>query len=246
MGARQSQHTSSTNSRIKPINSDGGVTRPASAAEGEGSSTDVSVSDGHRNRKQSKAAGEAQEKKNMGTLVVVNNPGPNSLESSTSSQPHPVLQRLNEIPYFNPVLQQREIKMSGWMNEKSIVTTNQLVPHALEISPYLNIGHLFQTLVHENAHAISVRQAKLTKCIKDYDKKLAQLMKLYIQRQKNFAKHAEKLAKVGECTRSLARCQNTIQSCKNTIQELNQLLPTDERLEPFVWGDDDIELAKMN
>lgn len=55
------------------------------------------------------------------------------------------------------------------------------------------------------------------------------------ERQRKYAKYAEKLGKVHEVSHQLNRCHMVLNQTLESMETLNNMLPPDERLEPFVW-----------
>lgn len=55
------------------------------------------------------------------------------------------------------------------------------------------------------------------------------------ERQKKFSKFVEKLQKVRDVSNQLNKCHILLNQTLENIETLNNALPMDERLEPFVW-----------
>lgn len=55
------------------------------------------------------------------------------------------------------------------------------------------------------------------------------------ERQKVFTKYSEKLNKVNEITHQLNKCHLALNQTLDLLENLNNTLPINERLEPFVW-----------
>lgn len=55
------------------------------------------------------------------------------------------------------------------------------------------------------------------------------------ERQKKFSKFAEKFQKVRDVSNQLNKCHILLNQTLENIETLNNALPMDERLEPFVW-----------
>lgn len=67
------------------------------------------------------------------------------------------------------------------------------------------------------------------------DTEVARTFNVIAQRQKTYAKHAENLSKVNDLTAQIAKCHLSLNKTLETIEKLNNALPIEERLEPFVW-----------
>lgn len=55
------------------------------------------------------------------------------------------------------------------------------------------------------------------------------------ERQKKVSKQAEKLSKVTELSHQLNKCHIQLNQTLELMENLNNSLPMDSRLEPFVW-----------
>ena len=67
------------------------------------------------------------------------------------------------------------------------------------------------------------------------DSEVSRLMSLMTERQRKYAKYAEKLGKVHELSHQLNRCHMVLNQTLESMETLNNTLPVEERLEPFVW-----------
>lgn len=60
------------------------------------------------------------------------------------------------------------------------------------------------------------------------------LTNMLTERQKKFVKYAEQLGKVQEISSNLQKCQSGLKDVIKSMEMLNDMLPPEERLEPFV------------
>lgn len=67
------------------------------------------------------------------------------------------------------------------------------------------------------------------------DTDISRLLGLMTDRQKRCAKYAERLSKVHELSHQLNRCHTLLNQTLESMETLNNWLPLEERLEPFVW-----------
>ena len=67
------------------------------------------------------------------------------------------------------------------------------------------------------------------------DNTVSNIMTTVVDRQKAFAKYAEKLSQVTEVSHALARCHSSLNLILESLDTLNEYLPIQDRLEPFVW-----------
>ena len=167
----------------------------------------------------------------MGTLVVVKP----ALEK-IDIEKDPISIRLKGIPFFNPIFLNRE--KLAWTKE------GERARSRIDPSPLLNTGLLCQTHVLRGASQVSKKQNEITKQIKVVDRSIGLMIKSYTDRQRKAAKHAEKFNKINDFAHLLAKCQAIMNDCKRTTLILNEMLPYDDRLEPFVWAEDQ-ELTQL-
>jgi len=203
----------------------GSSTEQVSSPGPSSSSTGQDAQNGRRNSV-------LQRLQRMGSLVVVN-PGK---QINTDVEQDQMYIRLQQIPDFIPIIYNKD-KIS-WSKEGDEIRSR------LDPTPFLNIGLSFLNEIQEQARSVCTRQNELTRQIKDVDRMSDKLVKSFMERQRKFAKHAEHINKVNDLSRSLTKCQSVLNDCRHTIQMLNELLPQDERLEPFSWSED-IELVEF-
>lgn len=67
------------------------------------------------------------------------------------------------------------------------------------------------------------------------DKKSTQVLTIFNEKQKAFAKNAEKFNKIQDIVQSVERCNKSLKETIRMIQIANDELPDDLKLEPFVW-----------
>ena len=85
------------------------------------------------------------------------------------------------------------------------------------------------------ATVVAAEQGNINRSIREADTALADITAKMVDRQKKYEKHAEKLAGVREVSRTLAKCHMLLNENIDMMDALNNSLPSDLRLEPFVW-----------
>ena len=78
-------------------------------------------------------------------------------------------------------------------------------------------------------------QAQIGHMIREVDAKTASVLSDMTERQKTYARQAERLSKVEEMSKCVAKCHLLLNENIEQMETLNNLLPPDLRLEPFVW-----------
>ena len=85
------------------------------------------------------------------------------------------------------------------------------------------------------ATMVAAEQGNINRMVREVDTSLADITSKMVERQKKYEKHSEKLAGVREISRSLAKCHMLLNENIDMKDALNNSLPLDLRLEPFVW-----------
>ena len=85
------------------------------------------------------------------------------------------------------------------------------------------------------ATRVAAEQGNINRLVREVDTSLADITSKMVERQKKYEKQSEKLAGVREISRSLAKCHMLLNENIDMMDALNNSLPLDLRLEPFVW-----------
>ena len=150
------------------------------------------------------------------TLVTVNK------DKSDSSKADMDLVRLNEIPTFLPIMQ------SGQSDRADIISR-------LDSGPLCNILQRYEDHLRTCATLVAAEQGNINKKIREVDSSLSSILSNLQDRQKKYDKHCEKLSGVRDVSRTLAKCHMLLNENIDMMDALNNSLPVDMRLEPFVW-----------
>ena len=129
------------------------------------------------------------------------------------------LVRLSQIPGFTPVMQ---------AGAGDIVSRLDPAPLASLLQRYEDHLRMIATLV-------AAEQGNINRMVREVDSDMAQVTNILVDRQKKYEKHCEKVAGVREVSRSLAKCHMLLNENIDMMDALNNSLPEDLRLEPFVW-----------
>jgi hypothetical protein len=136
----------------------------------------------------------------------------------------PDLVKLQSIPMFLPI-------MRGTLNLPPGVRDPEVLER-LDPVGLFNLCARYQHHLNTNAQTIAAEQTAL--CT-NMEVELGKAVNLAVDRQKRFARFAEQLNKVHELSRQLTRCHSLLNQTLESLEMLNNLLPVEERLEPFVW-----------
>ncbi|KAJ8872616.1 hypothetical protein PR048_026222 [Dryococelus australis] len=138
----------------------------------------------------------------------------------------PDLLRLESVPMFLPI-------MRGTLNLPAVRDPEVL--ERLDPSGLLGLCFHYQQHLAICGQVVGAEQSHLIGRVRDVDFEISRLMTTMTERQKKYAKYAEKLGKVHELSHQLNRCHMILNQTLESIETLNNSLPVDEHLEPFVW-----------
>ena len=130
------------------------------------------------------------------------------------------LVKLAEIPSFLPIMQAGD--------------TGDILSR-LDHSPLTALLQRYEDQLRACATRVAAEQGNINRLVREVDTTLADITLKMVDRQKKYEKHTEKLAGVREVSRSLAKCHMLLNENIDMMDALNNSLPLDLRLEPFVW-----------
>lgn len=134
------------------------------------------------------------------------------------------LVKLRNIPMFLPI-------MRGTLNLPPGVRDPEILER-LDPVGLFNLCVRYQHHLNINAQMIANEQNLL--CV-DIDAEVDKLLTHAVDRQKQLCKFMENLNKVHELSRQLTKCHMQLNQTLESLETLNNLLPIQDRLEPFVW-----------
>jgi len=73
------------------------------------------------------------------------------------------------------------------------------------------------------------------KSISEVESHLDENMRSFSERQKKYTKISDKLSKFSDLSHGLSKCHCVLNDTLACVETLNNMLPPDDRLEPFVW-----------
>ncbi|CAL1674188.1 unnamed protein product [Lasius platythorax] len=145
-------------------------------------------------------------------------------QADPTADKDPDLVKLQSIPMFLPI-------MRGTLNLPPGVRDPEVLER-LDPVGLFNLCARYQHHLNTNAQTIAAEQVALCTNV---EVEFAKALNLAVDRQKKFAKFAEQLNKVHELSRQLTRCHSLLNQTLESFETLNNLLPIEDRLEPFVW-----------
>lgn len=92
-----------------------------------------------------------------------------------------------------------------------------------------------QTHFNVCANRVASDQQQISDSVKDIEKALQEQHAQLVERQKAYAQYAETFSKVRQISQMLTRCNMLLNENIESMETLNNFLPVEHRLEPFVW-----------
>jgi len=138
----------------------------------------------------------------------------------------PDLLRLQSIPQFLPVMR------------STLSLPANRDPEILERLQPLHLNAMCSRLqTHFNACAAKTAadQQTIITTIKEIDQAVTLQHNQLIEKQKLHSSYAETFTKVRQISQMLTRCNALLNENIESLDTLNNLLPIEHRLEPFVW-----------
>lgn len=101
-----------------------------------------------------------------------------------------------------------------------------------------NICSRLQVFMNDSANRVVTEQSEIYQKIRRVDMDVEKLQTVNVDREKQYSQMAESFSKVRQIGHQLAKCNALLNQNLESLTELNELLPIEERLDPFVWKTD--------
>ena len=163
------------------------------------------------------------------TMVTVGKGRQQQQEYESESQDaaeDPELRRLKELPSFLPIMR---ATLSGHGAKD---------PDILERLDYrglLSLVRLYDAHLRLGASTTAGKQAEIVRGVKECDQKICKVVQVMAERHKQYTQNAERLSRVNEMSKCLSKCHILLNENIEQLETLNNMLPQEDRLEPFVW-----------
>lgn len=133
--------------------------------------------------------------------------------------------KLRANPTFLPI-------MRGALNIPTVQDPEVL--DKLDHQVILRLCQRYQEHLRLCSEVVSSEQNAITQRMREIDFAITTLTNMLTERQKKFVKYAEQFGKVQEISSNLQKCQAGLKDVIKNMEMLNNMLPPEERLEPFV------------
>ena len=163
------------------------------------------------------------------TLVIVNRGLVENAQEVLQTDPE--LLRLNEIPSFLPIMRASLTTSSG----TSMIKDPDILER-LDSRGFLALCQRYENHLRFMGSIVSTDQAEICKRVREVDQRISKVALVLSERQKRCQKQTDALKKgPAEMSRALSRCHMLLNENIEQLEVLNNMLPLEERLEPFVW-----------
>merc|ERR1712029_857556 len=151
----------------------------------------------------------------------------------------PELARLKSIPSFLPIIRtstNSTAAAGGGGNAGAMITKDPDILEALDHRGLAALAQRYQHHLRFAAGVVSTEQAEICRRVRDVDEVILEATTRMTTRQRAFNKHSEAVkGAVGDMAKILNKCHLLLNENIEQIEVLNNMLPVEERLEPFVW-----------
>jgi len=158
------------------------------------------------------------------TLVTVHR----DLKLSPDIRHDPDIVRLQEIPAFLPIMRGSIATGRGGQDDPEIL-------NRLDSEPIYCLMKRYQDHLRACATVVASDQGNINKMVREVDGAVSVVTSVFQDRHKKYQKHCERLGMVREISRNLAKCHMLLNENIDMLDALNNILPVEHRLEPFVW-----------
>lgn len=135
--------------------------------------------------------------------------------------------RLKGIPTFLPV-------MRSTLNANTVRSEPDILDKFQSIH-LQNICSRLQQHYNICASKVGEEQHQIVNLVKTINNKVTVLYAKSVDQQKSYASYAEQFAKIRSISQQLSRCNSLLNENIESLETLNNFLPVEDRLEPFVW-----------
>ncbi|XP_050436986.1 BLOC-1-related complex subunit 5 [Adelges cooleyi] len=134
--------------------------------------------------------------------------------------------RLKQVPNFLPIIR-GTVSLPAARDREALerVDSTSFYRLCLKYQSHLNIC----------AKAVSSDQALLNRKISELDEETTRILSLHTANYKHYSKVIEQFKSIKDMNKQLNACHLLLNQTLDSVQLLNNKLPPDERLEPFVW-----------
>jgi len=136
------------------------------------------------------------------------------------------LYRMKQVPSFLPIIR-GTVSLPAARDREAL--------ERIDSNAFYRLCQLYQAYMSRCAKAVTADQTLINKQILELDNETTQVLNLYVASYKQYAKINEQFKCIDDMNKQLNSCHLLLNKTLDSVQLLNNKLPPDERLEPFVW-----------
>ncbi|XP_027842421.2 BLOC-1-related complex subunit 5 [Aphis gossypii] len=136
------------------------------------------------------------------------------------------LYRMKQVPSFLPIIR-GTVSLPAARDREAL--------ERIDSNAFYRLCQLYQAYMSRCAKAVTADQALINKQILELDNETTQVLNSYVALYKQYAKINEQFKCIDDMNKQLNSCHLLLNKTLDSVQLLNNKLPPDERLEPFVW-----------
>lgn len=163
----------------------------------------------------------------IGDIVVVKRGKNKSKDQQINRDPD--LLKLEKIPTFYPL-------MKSSLNIPSVADFDLM--NQLDVRPARIMCSRYETHLRLCAEAVAFDQDAITHRVKELDSHSASILRNVGQRYKKLQDQMNMIGTVKEIKRNMDRVEMMLQQIVPLMDKLNDMLPEEERMEPFLKSDE--------
>ncbi|XP_060872939.1 BLOC-1-related complex subunit 5 [Metopolophium dirhodum] len=134
--------------------------------------------------------------------------------------------RMKQVPSFLPIIR-GTVSLPAARDREAL--------ERIDSNAFYRLCQLYQAYMSRCAKAVTADQTLINKQILEIDNETTQVLNLYVASYKQYAKINEQFKCINDMNKQLNSCHLLLNKTLDSVQLLNNKLPPDERLEPFVW-----------
>ena len=149
-------------------------------------------------------------------------------DKEANAEEDPDLARLRELPSFLPIVRASLSGHGAALKDPDIL-------ERLDYRGLLSLARRYEETLRSMATEVASEQQDLNRQMREVDAVVSGIAQVLSERQKRRARVVEALHRAKEMSKTLSKCHLLLNENIEQMEALNNMLPKEERLEPFVW-----------
>ncbi|XP_050537089.1 BLOC-1-related complex subunit 5 isoform X2 [Daktulosphaira vitifoliae] len=136
------------------------------------------------------------------------------------------LSRLKQVPSFLPIIR-GTVSLPAARDREAL--------ERIDSNSFYRLCFQYQIYLNSCAKAVSSDQTLINKQISELENDTAKILSQHLANYKHYAKVCEQFKCINDMNKRLNACHLLLNQTLDSVQILNNNLPVEDRLEPFVW-----------